>query len=263
MTTDLHALAAAYSLDALDPDERAEFEAHLATCAECQADVAEFGATAAFLADASLTAPPADLKATIMAEVARTPQEQPPESDSADATIGSVPVVGADLPPPTAATPVTDLSARRRRRFTPTTLLATAAAFALFAVGAVALVSLRDSGGSSEVASVLEADDVRIVALETQIEGTPGSVQVAWSPSRDEIALIANGVADPDEGLLYALWAIADGVPVPAGLFDPDDGTIREVGDVDDVQAVAFGITIEPEAGSPQPTSDILFLGNV
>jgi hypothetical protein len=43
-------------------------------------------------------------------------------------------------------------------------------------------------------------------------------------------------------------------------LFVPDDGDVRQVLSVDDVQTQGFGITIEPEGGSDQPTGDILFL---
>ena len=38
-----HEQAAAYALDALDPDERRAFEAHLDGCARCREEVASFG----------------------------------------------------------------------------------------------------------------------------------------------------------------------------------------------------------------------------
>ena len=46
----LHELAAGYALDALDDDERAAFEQHLAECEQCAADVRGFRETAALLA---------------------------------------------------------------------------------------------------------------------------------------------------------------------------------------------------------------------
>ena len=36
--TDLHEFVAAYALDALDDDERTEFERHLGTCERCAAE---------------------------------------------------------------------------------------------------------------------------------------------------------------------------------------------------------------------------------
>ena len=39
MTSDIHALSGAYAIDALDDIERAQFERHLAECAECRDEV--------------------------------------------------------------------------------------------------------------------------------------------------------------------------------------------------------------------------------
>ena len=49
--SDIHALSGAYAVDALDDIERAQFEQHLAACAECRAEVASFRETAALLAE--------------------------------------------------------------------------------------------------------------------------------------------------------------------------------------------------------------------
>ena len=45
-SADIHALSGAYAVDAVDDIERAEFERHLATCADCREEVASFRATA-------------------------------------------------------------------------------------------------------------------------------------------------------------------------------------------------------------------------
>ena len=42
---DIHQLAAAYALDAVDERERAEFEAHYPTCPVCRPEVAGFRET--------------------------------------------------------------------------------------------------------------------------------------------------------------------------------------------------------------------------
>ena len=49
----LHELAAGYALDALDDDEHAAFEQHLAECEQCATDVLAFRETAALLAYAA------------------------------------------------------------------------------------------------------------------------------------------------------------------------------------------------------------------
>lgn len=244
MTTDLHHLAAAYVLDALEADEQADFEQHLDTCATCRDDVRDFAATASILADASLTSPPAGLKALVMREISHTRQEDPIIADTA--------VAGTAV--------VTSLDSRRRRPSLPIALLASAAALAVLAVGAVALVGTR---GGTGVDQLIAAPDASVTTLAAQTPGTPGTIQVVWSPSRDQVALIGNGLAEPDDGFIYELWAIAGDTSVPAGLFDPDDGSVRTVHSIGDVDAAAWGITIEPSAGSTTPTGDILYLAEV
>jgi hypothetical protein len=100
-----------YVLDALDPEERAVVDAHLATCAECLAELATIEDLPALLA-------------TVRAEDAVALATA--ESDG--------PAVASDLmsehPAPAAAAPVTELSTRRkhgRRRNAVLSMAATAA----------------------------------------------------------------------------------------------------------------------------------------
>jgi anti-sigma-K factor RskA len=63
----MHELSAAYALDALDADEREEFEGHLAHCEECRSTVAAFHDTAASLAHGVDAAePPPALRGRIL-----------------------------------------------------------------------------------------------------------------------------------------------------------------------------------------------------
>lgn len=229
---DLHHLAAAYALDAVDADERRRFEAHYPTCAICAQEVLEFRETAAILAGGVAVPPPADLKAQIMAEVGRTRQLSPVVPDP--------------------------FAARRRLRPRAAALLATAAAVVLVAVGSVALVGNRGPGSDVEVVDLLAAPDVRLATL----EGESGTLQVVWSPARDEVAVVGAGLADPGPGRTYELWFLLDDGVAPAGLFEPGSGgTIREVLAVDDIDGLGFGVSIEPDGGSPQPTGPVLFVG--
>ena len=62
-----HDLIAAYALDALDPEERSEFEAHLAGCERCRDEIAELSAAAAALAfGVEPVAPPPALSGRIL-----------------------------------------------------------------------------------------------------------------------------------------------------------------------------------------------------
>jgi anti-sigma factor RsiW len=67
MADDLHTLSAPYALDALTPDERAQFEEHLRTCVRCQAELAGLQDAASSLAFAvEGPAPPSALRAAIL-----------------------------------------------------------------------------------------------------------------------------------------------------------------------------------------------------
>ena len=85
MADEIHLFAGLYAVDALEGDELATFEAHLATCAECQAEVAQFTEVTAALADGSAMPPPASARAAVLARIADTPQD-PPVDTGAEVT---------------------------------------------------------------------------------------------------------------------------------------------------------------------------------
>ncbi len=61
-------------------------------------------------------------------------------------------------------------------------------------------------------------------------------------------------------GKVYELWLqTPEGDMEPAGLM-PDDPDTTYVLDGDAAQATAVGITVEPDGGSPEPTSDPIAL---
>lgn len=235
MTADLHHLAAAYALDALDEAERAAFETHYPTCEICRREVEQFRETAGLLAGAAAETPPPGLEQSVLDAISRTRQSSPVTA--------------------TVSRPVTKLD-DWRSRLTRSTLLASAAAILVLVVGAVALLDQRRT---SPVEEVIAAPDAVVTTLARTPDGDTGAFQVVWSPERDRVAVIGNDLPDPGDDRVYELWAIVDDVPVPAGLFDPDDGTLRAAADIDDIDAVAWGVTIEPTAGSAAPTTPILF----
>ena len=70
--TEIHELSAAYALDALEPEQRAEFEEHLLRCPECRETVSLFQETAAALAHGvEAPAPPPALGRRIMERARR------------------------------------------------------------------------------------------------------------------------------------------------------------------------------------------------
>jgi anti-sigma-K factor RskA len=214
--------AGAYVLGALPEDERRGFEAHLATCDACRAEVDELGGAAdALPAAAPAMIPPPALKARIMAEVER------------EAALLAAAGPKADRPAP-ARKP-----RERRRWFSfPAVALACATLLAGIAVGAVVFKS-----GS------------------TTLKFTPsGSQAVAeLDVTGDKAVLVARDLPSPGAGKTYQVWLKRPGeAPQPtAALFTPrTDGsaTATVTGKLHDGDQVL--VTAEPEGGSPAPTSD-------
>jgi anti-sigma-K factor RskA len=73
----MHLLTGAYALDALDDVERAQFERHLRSCGSCAAEVIEFHAAAARLADRVRLPSPVRLRSHVLADANRTRQLSP------------------------------------------------------------------------------------------------------------------------------------------------------------------------------------------
>ena len=239
---DIHHLAAAYALDALDSRERAVFEAHYPSCDVCRADVIDFRSTLAVVAEADAVPPPADLRRRVLDEIARTRQLSP-----------HLPVGVTDL-----------AERRRRRRRMSATVLAAAAAVGLFTAGALILGGGDTPAYATELANVLEQSDAR---LETLGGDGVGQVRVAWSGEAERAVLLADDLPEAPDGMAYELWLIDESGPLAMNVLDrADGGEIRDAIVIDgevDREPTAWGITLEPAAGSVSPTGDILFVAEV
>jgi anti-sigma-K factor RskA len=228
---DLHHLAAAYTLDALNAAERAQFEEHYATCDICRTEVVEFRETAAELASVSATPARPEVKSAVMAEIAKTRQLSP-------------------LP-----MPVVGLASRPSRPLM-MTVLAAAAAVVLFVAGAAIFGSSGDDFGD-EIAAVLSAPDGFV---ELSSDG-PGTVNVAWRDGR--AVVIGEGLPKLGSDEAYELWVIDDAGAHPTRLLDrADGGELRRIVDIARVPR-AWGITVEPSSGSETPTEPIVFIADV
>jgi anti-sigma-K factor RskA len=232
MSQDLHHLAAAYALDALEPGERERFEAHLDECPDCAADVREFHDTAHELAEAVGEAPPERLRSRILDQVAVTRQES---RSSASTTIGPA-----------------------RRAFP--ALVAAVLVFVALGMGVVARNAIVDRNRAEDLLTVLAALDAQVAPLEGS--ATPATLRVVWSPSLEASVVLGTDLPRPDSDQVYELWVLSAEGPRSAGVFRPaDDGRIEQRLGLPAVPEGGWGVTIEPAGGSPQPTGDILFVG--
>lgn len=230
-------------------------------------DYDEFGDVAAELALALPPVTPSpDLKARLMAQVAQTPQLSADASADAPADVEPAPTSG--LAPVTsltpAATPATDArpdspaeQRARGRWFTRTsaTLIAAAAAVALFFGGVVSANLFQPGDDAQQLAAIVAAPDVQTVASPVA-EG--GSATLVSSESLGLSAMVFEGLPELDADEAYALWYITDGEPTPAGLFTVDaagDGQVVQVLDGAFEAGTIVGVTVEPASGSPAPTT--------
>jgi anti-sigma-K factor RskA len=234
--TDVHTLSGAYALDALDPEEAAEFRAHLAGCAACSQEVRELREAAARMGAAEALPPPPRLRARVLAAADRTPQEPPPprtEDDAQDhlAPAGTVERVGG---------------ARRRRRWD---RLALAAAAVLVAGGAALGITRVLDDSASPAEQVFQADDAR-TAQEPTMNG--GTLLVAVSPSQDQMAVDTSELPALAGNRVYQLWTIDTTETVESvGVFDEPGQTAAMA---IPKEGVTVALTIEPAGGSKVPT---------
>lgn len=241
MSNDLHHLAAAYALDALDLEESEAFERHNSDCDVCVQEVADFREAAAILALGVTQAPSDSLRDRVLAQSAQTRQVSPVVKRAATAK------------QPTAA----QQPSRWRHRFA----LAAAAVLVVLGIGVLGAERLGESE-ADQFALVFEAQD----AVVTPLEGEQGTLQVIWSADRDQVAVLGSDLPPLEEGQVYELWFLPltpGSDVVRAGLFGTDGlGGVRHTWGVLDRDSVGWGVTIEPAGGSDQPTSEVLFAGS-
>ena len=225
MTTDLHSLLAPYVLDALEPGELSQFEAHLEHCPDCRAELGGFQATATRLAEAQSHTPPAELRQRLVSAIGSVPQERPV---------------------------VTAISHRRglRRRIPQ---LVAAAALVLAAVGAGGYLVERDRADDQRqqnvaITSVLGAADAQTTS-KTFPDG--GTVRLVTSASRDSAVVVADDLPALDDDKVYQVWLVKSSVPESQGTFSRSGAMVMK--DLADADQVA--VTVEPHGGSKRPTT--------
>jgi Anti-sigma-K factor rskA/Putative zinc-finger len=237
--SEMHELAGAYALNALDAAELAEFENHLATCPVCQDDVTAFCETAAELSLLSLATPPPELRDNIM-DAIQNVQQTPPADGSAppahgpaevngsrpaETTLRSVrgprrALPGTEVPdgpdepdePGTDPAPRVDEVALRRQRRRARFLTGLVAAMLAVAVGLGGVVYTLVQDQRAQVASIsLEqelyaAPDVELRDPITLNGG--GTATFVFSRQLNRALFIATDLPDPGPDKRYQLWTM-------------------------------------------------------
>ena len=99
------------------------------------------------------------------------------------------------------------------------------------------------------------------------MKGTPNSpgalASVYWNESTKEVYLSIQEMKQLSQENQYQLWAIIDGKPVDAGVFDSNVAGLLKMKDVLP-GAATFAVTIEPRGGKTSPTLETMqVVGNV
>jgi anti-sigma-K factor RskA len=250
-------LAAIYALGALEGDERARFETHLASgCETCLQAVRE---SEEILGDLALAAPraapPVKVRERLFERV-----RQDSKGPSAKSRGGS-PFWMA---------------------------LAAAATFGVIALGfyarmlhdraeaeharaesqRIAREGLeRELANLSETLEAFTAPATRAVSLAGQGPGEGAAAKAFVDPQNRRLFLYVYNLPPPPVGQTYQLWLIVAGAPAPVsmGVFGVEtDGSAR----LDTASVPAFSgqvtvaVTIEPEGGVPQPTGPMVLVGS-
>ena len=269
--------ASLYALGALTAAERSAFEAHLASCALCAADVRALSSVTDALARAvPQTDPPSELRTRVLASVSRDPNVASGFSRTASTQ-----------------SPQVRLKSDTTHVFIP--WLAAAASLVLaVALGAYAVhlrgrvgnleerlreATLRADASERQIAdarraaaaaeaqvAVLAAPDLTRIDLAGQPVAPQASARAYWSRSRGLVFTASNLPALPP-GRVYQLWVLPaqPSPPISVGwLLKPDaDGRANVLFDTppDLPKPQKMAVTIEPEGGVPAPTGDMYLLG--
>lgn len=271
-------MLALYSLGALDETEERALEEHLATCAECRAELGQWRDTASALAYAAEPAEPSEeLRARILENV-RQMARQPATLKLAvsSSRIGEGPNA-ADEP---ASQPSNVVEMTRRSWSSQEKLLAFAASLAFFALlASLFIVWSRNKALQAEVTrltrnlyetqdklarleqdnEILNAPTLAVATLKGTDVAQKAQAKLMYDRKTGRAILTASDLPPAPAGKAYQLWYIAGNRALPGGVFTTDAtgrGTLRDQLPPEAREATAFAVTLEPASGVKAPTGE-------
>jgi anti-sigma-K factor RskA len=253
---EIRELLSAQAIDALGAEERATVLAHIASCADCTAELESLRAAAAELA---LAVPARSFDARRCNSVrsrllARTAADREARARLA---VGQLPERGAR-----------PVSVGWRLG----SMLLAAAGAAMIVIAGALLVRARQEIAAARD-RVIERErlfahvigpGVRIIDV-APTEKRQGSARMFWNQSTDSWTFVGRDLPAPPAGRAYQLWLITPGDrKISAGVFTPARSgdavtTVNYPLAPDSLAAVA--VTEEPASGVAAPTGEIVLLG--
>lgn len=114
---------------------------------------------------------------------------------------------------------------------------------------------------SDDMLAMMRNPDVKAVRMFTASKDRPNLLAtVFWNPKTKDVMLTVNNLPEPAADQQYQLWAIVNGVPVDAGVFEMGD-TAKGFQKMKAVEgAQMFAVTLEKKGGSPTPTLTAMYV---
>jgi len=254
--SEIHGAVGSYVVNALDRDEREEFEAHLAVCPTCTREVQEFCETAAELSLlASEAPPPAALRSSILSAISEV-RPLPPELLPSEAPAEIAP---AEPSPAAAKTapgerPIDELALRRQQRRTRIlSVLVAAVVAAALALGGVVygLVQARQSQVAQQAAEteLLTAPDVKTYTA-TMKDG--GQVSFVVSRSLNRAMFVGKDLPAVGADRAYQLWTLEGKAAIPDNTV-PGGGDRKEFFREPLSGVTGLAVSVEAAGGAQQP----------
>lgn len=249
---DIAELLGAYALNAVDPDERALVDAHLADCPRCRAELHDHAEVAAMLGNTGGDAPEG-----LWDRIASTLEESPPP-------------MRLTLPPRQAAEStgrVVPLTARRRTGGRLAVAALGMAAALLIGVLGAKVVQQDDEldriNAALEADTLLSAANVALLdpkAAMTTLTSPDGRLQASAVVLPDGTGfLMADDLPGLEDARTYQLWGQTDGGLISLGLLGAEPGEVVPFQTGGDVAALA--ITEEVAGGVAQSQNPPTVLG--
>jgi anti-sigma-K factor RskA len=105
--------------------------------------------------------------------------------------------------------------------------------------------------------AVIENTAFTHVVMKGTANDQNAQASVYWNPSTKEVYLSIQNLKEISRDNQFQLWAIVNGQPVDAGVFDV--GNMAGLLKMKDISgAAAFAVTIEPRGGKGQPTLETM-----
>jgi anti-sigma-K factor RskA len=243
---------ALYALGALQGEERAKVEEHLASCASCRLELEQLrGDTALLAISATGPRPPQRARQRLLDAVAR--EARPPVAVPSAAPRGWWGWLGWAA---TAAVVIFAFSLWRENSALRQTLVS---------ANSQAAQSARELEELRRIAApIIQPEAQRVTLIAAKAPPQPQG-KAFYLRNRGSLVFLANNMPALPPQKAYELWLIpASGAPIPAGVFKPDahgNASVVNPPLPAGTVAKAFAITVENETGSPTPTTPVLMAG--